>query len=343
MIYRRGDFLNAVVAGGRLIYCASALFSPLSRIGGLHLAQAVEKRIGSALSDHKDDPSRYVFLPFRDNNQGSIQGANRARRIYELDVEQLERSAALLARIDGLAKDSGVLMELGYACGRDLATGVLLTDFMWEGATERDLEWHFDPVLTQLVDVCELHPILASNAHTYEEANLYQELSAVEHFVELCFERFERQVPKLSSTAEAGATVYIDFMGGRYNWAEEEQKELQRTLEMQGIRAAVAERYTDVSDLERIRENARSDIEKALRCRIALFSGDAPEMDPGAAVLFGLCKAQGRSTVVLYSSPICYCGAGGQKMRLNLMIEQAANRVVTTPEAVVEAVLHLID
>jgi hypothetical protein len=73
-----------------------------------------------------------------------------------------------------------------------------------------------------------------------------------------------------------------------------------------------------------------------------VFSGDAPELDPGSAALFGLCKAIGIPTIFQYSSPILYKGAGNQQMKVNLMIEQSADIITGSTNETIIAIKHLL-
>ncbi len=341
MVCQGRRFAETAIAEGRLFYCASSLFSPLERIGGLHLAQAVERKIQHLLPGLSFASRQVVFLPFRDTDQESIEGVDRSRRIYELDMDRLRRSACLLARVDGLAKDSGVLMELGYACGLDLATGVLQTDFIWEGTADHSLEWQFDPVLDHLVDVRHLWPYMAQDK-SYESANIRQENAAVETFVESCFRTFGQQRERLALTQPANEGIYVDLMGGRYGWAIDGQEALRQTLGNLGLGVFLANRYSDLASLGKVRENAKGDILSALRARVAIFSGDAPEMDAGSAVLLGLCKARGCKIILIYSSSLCYRGAGQQVMRVNLMIDQAADTVVSNLQEAAKAAFKYV-
>src|SRR5688572_20678566 len=99
-------FLDSVVRSERPIYCAAPLFSPLERIAGANVAGILETILRANVGDDSVDVSNCIFLPFRDTNQSALVGPDRAQRIFQRDIEKLRTASALLARFDGLAKDS---------------------------------------------------------------------------------------------------------------------------------------------------------------------------------------------------------------------------------------------
>jgi len=337
------NFLQDVVSSCKPLYLAVPLFSPLDRIGGANLAGIVEIELRKVIRNQEASISDYLFLPFRDTNQSLIIGKDRAKRIYELDIDQLKRSSALLARFDGLAKDSGIAMEVGYAYGLGIPIGILLTDFMWEGCFSSDAEWVIDPILEIMSDVCRSIPDVPVVASSYYQSNLLQEYDAVRGFVEDCLKAFcqiqQKSIPK--STSNAKASIYLDFMGGRYQWSQNEQNYIKTVCQQPQIQVCLPQRYQQTSP-NALCSKAIQDIENAAVSIIAVFSGDAPEMDAGSAALFGMCKALGIFTIFQYSSEIVYKGAGGQKMKINLMIEQAADVVTSSVEETITQITEFL-
>ncbi len=141
-------FVSQLTDSKKPIYCAVRLFSPQDRISGANIAGAIEVK----LNEFVENASEYIFLPYRDTNQSSIIENERSKRIYELDIQKLNNCSALLARFDGIAKDSGIAMEIGYAFGLGIPIGVLLTDFIWEGLETTEDSWVVDPIIKLMSD-----------------------------------------------------------------------------------------------------------------------------------------------------------------------------------------------
>jgi nucleoside 2-deoxyribosyltransferase len=336
------QFFQDVISKRQPLYFAVPLFSPLDRLSGANLAGIAEIELRKLIGNQDNSISDLIFLPFRDTNQSLIIGEDRAKNIYELDIAQLKRSSAILARFDGLAKDSGVAMEIGYAYGSGIPIGILLTDFIWEGACSSDAEWLIDPILENMSDICRSISDIPNVASSYYQSNLIQEYDAVRSFVTECFESFlqTQKKPLLKKTSNNKLSIYIDVMGGRYKWSQYEQDRIKTACETSQISVELPERYQHNS-LKTIYSKAAQDMEKAASASIAVFSGDAPEMDAGSAAIFGMCKSIGIFTIFQYSSEILYKGAGGQKMKINLMIEQAADVVKSSVEETIAQITKL--
>lgn len=286
-------FLQDVIRKRQPLYFAVPLFSPLDRLSGANLAGVVEIELRK-VGNQELPISDLIFLPFRDTNQSLIIGKDRAKTIYELDIAQLKHSSAILARFDGLAKDSGVAMEIGYAYGLGIPIGILLTDFIWEGCCSSDTEWIIDPILENMSDICRSIPDIPTVASSYYQSNLLQEYDAVRTFVADCFDAFfkipKRLLPQKPSDKKR--SIYVDVMGGRYKWSQYEQDYIKTAFQTSQIYVDLPERYQQTS-LEKVYSKAAQDMEKAASASIAVFSGDAPEMDAGSAAIFGMCKALG--------------------------------------------------
>ncbi|MBL7956006.1 MAG: nucleoside 2-deoxyribosyltransferase [Flavobacteriales bacterium] len=331
-------FIETLFKSKRPVYCAASLFSPLSRLGGAHLADTVERILRTSPSYPGDAISNYLFLPYRDTNQHEITGPNRARLIYEADIAQLNRSSALLARLDGLAKDSGVGMEVGYAFGLGLPTAILVTDFIGEGYLNTEVKWNVDPVINSMADHVHYKPLHAPSDATYYQMTLNHELDAVREFVQGAFAAFDGRgnQKRPEPPTPVDKIVYIDCMGGRYQWSRQMHALIEEEIRQGGFTGQAAQRYTTRTMPDLLKQVQR-DIEHAMEADIAIFCGDAPELDPGSAALFGMCAAMGKWTIYQYTSRQAYKGEGGQEMRVNLMLDQAASQVTTSIEETIEA------
>lgn len=326
-------FAKWLVRDDRAVYCAAPLFAPAQRAVAAILAGHVDRILKG--TDQCRDSDGHVFLPFRDSRQQAISSSDRSRMIYRMDVAQLRRAGAVLALHDGLAKDSGVSMEIGFAAGLGVSVGVLATDFIWEGWADSVKGWQFDPVIHLLSTCSQRVPDWPPSRNGYLHDQLEHAMSALGVFAEHCLSTFKPSLRKIRSIRREG--IYIDVMGGRYSWARTEQDLLADRCRQSGLRAVVASRYSH-PDRGSGRASAARDIESARRSSIIVISGDSPEVDAGTAAIFGLGKAQGAFTILQYSSPVAYVGSGGQTMRVNLMLEQAADVVTASVEETLECV-----
>src|SRR3990167_8283854 len=106
------------------IYIFTRLFSPEDRRFSAEVERLILAKLKSlAIKGVK------TFLPYRDSNQGTVVTANKAKYIYDADVQNLQRSIALIGFLNGLAKDEGICFEIGYAFATGVPTIVGITDF----------------------------------------------------------------------------------------------------------------------------------------------------------------------------------------------------------------------
>ena len=343
------EFRNYVVTCLKPIYCAAPLFSPIARMAAANLAAFVEYDLKHhCQSEGISYPSaELVFLPYRDTKQDTIQGFSRARRIYEADILRLAQSSCLLARFDNLAKDTGVSMEIGYAYCLGIPIGILVTDFIWEGHVTLCTEWQFDPVIDLMASVMQCVPASYPITGSYYQTNILHEHEAVRQFTQHCLSTFQvNNEPSHIHKQENGEKgVFVDIMGGRYEWAAKLQDEICDALAQSNISAFSARRYqdTDFNDVQSVQQSARQDFLNLLKCRVLVLSGDAPEIEPGSAALFGVAKAMKMVTVYQHTSPICYKGLGQQIMKINLMIEQGADHITSSCAQTINTVNTLVD
>lgn len=329
-------FLDYLVDNNKIIYCANSLFSPLSRIGGYNIASAVEDCIKS--KGVKYHNYKFTFLPFKDTQQSDITGEDKAHKIYELDIQKLNNSGAIIGRLDGIAKDSGVCMELGYAYSLGIPIGIFSTDFIWEGfpshTNKEDLV--FDPILMFIATYSKHFTQTPTSSEYYGGQNQMLEIRMVSEFTESCLNEFDQlqkfqNAPVLPQSGNTG--VYIDIQGGKFEWSVQEQNTISQNLTSVGLQPTCATRYQIHSNDDKdTTAKSKNDLQNLLQSKLAIFSADNIEMDAGSAALFGISVGLKIKTVLLYTSPTVLKGAGGQEMKLNLMIEQAADLVCSSKD-----------
>ncbi|MBN8641249.1 MAG: nucleoside 2-deoxyribosyltransferase [Flavobacteriales bacterium] len=339
-------FLDYLVDNNKIIYCANSLFSPLSRIGGYNIASAIEDCIKSKGMKYRN--YKFTFLPFKDTQQSDIKGENKAHKIYELDIQKLQNSGAIIGRLDGIAKDSGVCMELGYAYALGIPIGIFSTDFIWEGfpshTNKEDLD--FDSILMCIATYSKHFTQTPTSSEYYSGQNQMLEIRMVSEFTESCLNEFEKlqnfkNAPVLSQSGNTG--VYIDIQGGKFEWSMQEQNTISQKLTSVGLEPTCATRYQIHSTKDKdIIAQSKNDLQNLLQSKLAVFSADNIEMDAGSAALFGISVGLKIKTVLLYTSPTVLKGAGGQEMKLNLMIEQAADLVCSSKDELYDKLKTLI-
>ncbi len=338
-------FRDYLLQENKIIYCANSLFSPLDRIGGYNIAAAIEDRLKSNGAQYSNQ--KFTFLPFKDTQQSDIVGDNKSHKIFELDLAKLQNAGALVARLDGIAKDSGVCMEVGYAYALGLPIGIFSTDFIWEGFPSylRKPDLDFDPVLKIVATFSKHFTQTPTTDEYYGGQNQMLEIRMVSEFVDKCLIAFDNLSTYCATPTKLnqGAAAFIDIQGGKYEWATEEQKIIAQRLAALGIKSNLASRYTKAShkDSDPL-EEAEKDLESLMKSTIAIFSADNIEMDAGSATLFGICIGLKIKTLLLYTAPTVMKGAGGQEMKLNLMIEQAADMVCSSREELFDKIHTLI-
>jgi len=324
------NFIDYLFKNRKHIYCANGLFSPLNRIGGYNVAHTIDTVISENYNKYENH--KFSFLPFRDTQQDEIISENKSKIIYDLDIQNLKKSGAIIGRLDGIAKDSGVCMEIGYAYSMGIPIGVFSTDFICESFPSHigcpDLD--FDPIVTCISTYQHHYKEMPNGEKLYEKQNQDLENYMVSDFINTCLCEFDKLKtfinPPVYQTNN-DLLAYVDIQGGKYEWAKEEQNQIFQKLTSFGLQPMSASRYNIGSN---VLFNAKVDLDNLLSSKLAIFSADNIEMDTGSAVLFGISVGLNIKTVLLYTSPVVLKGAGGQVMKQNLMIEQAADIVCSS-------------
>jgi len=322
------SIISKTISQNRVIYCANSLFTPFDRVSGDIMAKEIEYYLTNYIKDNNLNAtvSDFVFLPFRDTNQKSIIGKDRAHKIYKLDIVKLNNSSCLIARLDGIAKDSGIAMEIGYAFGKQIPIFVLSTSFMWEGFIDNDDDIMIDPIIYNMATYFENSYKLINVSKNYFGNNYMQEFTTISKFVSNVFQEKLNIRKKLISN-QIKNSVYIDIMGGKYNWARNEQYFIKTLLSKYTSNINFAKRYT-AKNIDELNIKSNIDIQNALNSEILIISGDGQEIDTGSSTILGMCKALNKTIIYIYTSDFCLKGDGKQKMLINLMIDQASDLII---------------
>jgi nucleoside 2-deoxyribosyltransferase len=306
-----------------LIYCASRLFALQDRTAILCIANAIDAAIS-----HEN---LNVFLPFRDTDQASLNGPDKARLIYNHDISTLKRARIVVALVDGISKDDGVAMELGYAFGLGIPFILCSSDFIVSHHQVSSNSFICDPLIDSLAG----STVSENGFHLI--GTLPYETAHSEGLENLAATVAANVVQSLSSTSKSPSypkdplvanDTFIDIAGGKYAYSEE----LERTISANATNVSFGNRWKDgCSPTALIR-----DLQRAMSARRCVFFADSAEMDPGSAFLHGLAVSQNIPVSLFYSSPVLLTGPGGQAMRRNLMLTESAEHIFSTLSSLIE-------
>ena len=101
------------------IYFAAPLFTLLERRANRALARAIEHAM----------PEAQILLPQDFKHEGKFNDAKAFGMIFKDCIENIDRSDAMLAWLDGADSDSGTCFEVGYAFAKALPVVGVRTDF----------------------------------------------------------------------------------------------------------------------------------------------------------------------------------------------------------------------
>jgi nucleoside 2-deoxyribosyltransferase len=332
--------LDDVAAGRSLVYIATRLYDYSEKMKAERVEQAVLVGLRRAMLDEgiqRVSSEPMTFVPFRDTAQDKISDPNKTRVIYEEDLKRLKSLFAIVGFLDGLSKDEGVCMEIGYAYGTAVPVLVVLTDFVRREFREVPGTEHFlDPVLqamaTRVISEYRIPdlqaPFLERLATGLER--VYERIAE-----EMCLLAESHSCPTVVPSSESLFQVYIDFGGGHFEWERTLQEQLTEALTLRGISVRSSQRYGWVakqsvaspSDVSAI-DLGLKDITNAANAKVVVTCADGDEMSSGTAAIQGLARALSKK-VLLYDSKATYLvGDGGYRMSHNLMIDYSADEAV---------------
>ncbi len=286
------------------IYLASRLFSnPRSPISS-HIAEALSNTLR---------PEFKVFLPFRDTDQANIVSDSKSRIVYEQDLKALERSSLVIGLVDGVSKDAGVMMELGFAFARGIPYILCSSDFVLPRIIDSGFIFVCDPLVDMYASLVVVEDALAltTSAKSYAQA----QFESLDRFATRLVNEVRPLIvdlpPAITLERREGNWTFIDVAGGRYEWCREL---MSRLAHQTNVPLTFGSRWENSAD----RESCRRDLDGLLSCRSAAFIVDGSEGDPGTAFLIGAAAAAHIPIILLYTGPTELVGPGGQVMLRNL-------------------------
>lgn len=347
--------LDDLASGKSIIYILTRLFDIAEKIKAERVERAVLEGLSRAFQERGITPTsdtRLTFVPFRDTDQDEISAPNKTKVIYEEDMRRLSGLFALVGFLDGLSKDEGVCMEIGFAYGSGVPILVILTDFIRREFKEMPGTEHLlDPVLIAMsTEIIYEHTIPDMQAPFLDRLELALEgvyRKIADEFYLLAITPSKVSRPSLEKEPEIDA--YVDFGGGHYEWERLMQSRLVEDLNARGVTATASQRYawhpeqpTKKTALMDVKKLGVMDISNAARAKVVVTCGDGDEMSSGSAAIHGLARQMDK-TVTLYDSRATnLVGDSGHKMSRNLMIDYSADKVITRFEELPGAIEDLL-
>lgn len=304
------------------VYIAARLFSMTDRYAAAIVAHEVDRQLTHGLSNYT---SVRTFLPFRDTNQQEIVGDNKAAMLFKSDIDALDNSIALVALHDGVVKDSGVSMEIGYAFARSLPIILLTTDFMHE-CLEGRLPESCDPVIARMSSLAINQPQAGITKTDYAAAHIFDfQRAAAEAASALHVAR--PGDPVVTDSQSTSPTIYCDLLGGRFEWCRSAQLRVACDMESVDMKCNLPMRLqSSISSAD----SANNDLNAVSSAKICIFTLDTMEIDAAGGALLGFAYGLGKEIILINSANVHLASTQGQAMHVNLMLEQAATKIVPT-------------
>ncbi len=349
--------INDLLNGDKIIYIATRLFNIQDKLAGNKLEQKVYSILKDCVSRKGESMSIYpLYLPYRDTNEDQLLGCDNAFEIiYKADIQRLERLYALITYLDDPTKDDGICMEIGYAYANRVPIILLSSDVQYY-RIDRSVSYHSDPIIhrmaAQYIYMPEMPPSkyevssqcdrMEIIAKEYEERLLAAEediLKKMESVVEGLLFNYEKYIPPHIYVNIPNRKVFIDMIGGKYEWSRMIQEKLVEELEKNKVTYYCGNRFfCNESDILVRGEN---DIKKLLASDIVAICVDGTETDAGASALIGMAKKMNK-IVILYYSSTCDIMEGESSCLRNLMIELSADCICSSYEKLVKVIFQYI-
>jgi len=333
---------------GNIVYIVTRLFDFAEKLKAESVEQAVLKGIQTARNDSiQHAHTLSTFVPFRDTAQDTLRGRNPARMIYEADLARLKNLFAIVGYFDGVSKDEGICMEIGYAYALSKPILLVATDFLvYRLKQNPSLRFYYDPILERmtgrLIRNCAL-----PQADNFEQrlltaiSSLHDQVS--NEVVDLIAhpDKFTSPIPAKIPKPVQRPVVLLEFGGGLFEWQRVFASRLYDLLKHKvNCDIIIAQRY--LSDSTSAYEAGEKDIALALIADVLVICTDSEEMNAGSAALVGFGKALNKPIILYDSKATLSFAEGAQEMSRNLMIDCAANKTVSQLESIPEVVESLL-
>jgi len=298
-----------------VFYVAHRLFAAHDRMLAAMVAHRITRHGGAS-----------VFLPFFDTNEEDLVHDAKGRRLFELDLAQLNELSGMLAILHGPSLDDGVCMEIGYAAARGIPVVALTTDFITYGWESCGPSFRFpDPLVEEVVtDVIRL-PNLAQPARNSTDAHLsYHRRNAdqLARSIDVAVTRLLELATEPSAAPVAvGTADHVAFCEPSPYWHDPHWPRLVQALELDGYQTLKATRFCAADPATA----ARTDWVCAAHAGLLIADVSGPETPPGAALLIGACTARGCRVLARHHALTWTFANGREPNWRNLMIQYAVH------------------
>lgn len=318
-----------------IIYIVTRLFDFAEKLKAEHLEQAVLNGLLNArnvLDQHAYELS--TFVPFRDTAQDTMRGADAARLIYEEDLERMKELFALIGYFDGVSKDEGICMEIGYAYARSKPILLIITDFLvYKLKSNPVVHFYYDPIIERmtghLIRSCTL-----PQAESFKDrlliamSSLNEQISNEVTKLVISPRDYISPMPTKIAHLADRPVVLLEFGGGLFEWQRKLSSHLHDLIKQAtNLDTSVTQRY--LGNSQSAHEAGGKDIALALAADILVVCTDGEEMNAGSAALVGLGKALNKPIILYDSKATLSFAEGAQEMSRNLMIDCAASKVTS--------------
>ena len=350
--------LHELASGGSFIYVASRVFDFAEKLKTEALERAVKAGVTRSMQDAGITPNigaPITFVPFRDTTQSdvgqSLPEGHLTRKIYHEDIERLHRLSALVCFFDGLSKDEGICMEIGYAFGINKPVLLAITDFVRTDYKDIEQSEHLvDPVLEVMATKIIYEYKISQDGNTFEEQ--------LRESLRLFCERIQGEVYLLGLGSREGASsgytsgllantydVYIDFGGGLFEWQRSLQERLAEQLCAKGLSCVTSQRYWCREDLASgftVRQVGERDLRNAQSSSVIVICSDSIEMNSGTAAIQGFSRALNKKILLYDSKSTSMVADYGYRSSRNLMIDHSATKAVSCFSQIGAAVREML-
>lgn len=291
----------------KYIYFGSKIFSVYDRYSTFIIYKYVENFIKKNNLDLK------LFLPFKDSNNtiDNSDKDNVSRLIFLKDINFLDQTVLFIGRLDGNAFDSGVGFEIGYLFSHNVPSILIYSGFL--KLQFNDKTYYFSKLLDK---ACQIINIQFFNTNNYETDIINNIENINKQLLDSMQIILKSQTPTNCNDLQQSRKkdVFIDFMGGKYEWCREYQTRIAKQLDKLKITYYINE-YNDEKNDE---------IFYCQNSNIIVTTIDSEEIVIDTAFLIGLAYGLNKK-IIIYSTRKCLLfSSTGQRMYLNLMLEESS-------------------
>ena len=339
--------LRELSTGRRIVYIATRLFDFSEKIKAEDMEQAVLSALKAALSE-KGLPFKastsFTFVPFRDTVQNvsdapvsSIPDLN--KEIFEEDIKNLSNSIALVAHFDGLSKDEGVGIEIGYAYGRRIPILLAMTDFVRTAIKDKAQSMHLlDPII-EVMATSVLYQYQIPEGDAAYRDRLVSALGILYSDVERELKPIILNLPDHFVRRDVGGSIKtkqicIEFGGGQFEWQTILATQVSELLEARGYSCVITDRYsiarTRSGNTTSMQALGELDLRKLEESELLITCSDMLEMASGTAALQGYARSLDKNVLLYDSKTTDMVGDNNYKSSRNLMVDNSANATVSS-------------